>query len=283
MKTQGYITIATGQNYLNMAKYLAMSIAINDHKRPIALLTDDQTYISETTKQLFSHVIKMPQKVGYVGCLNKLRIYDFTPFDETFFIDSDCLLVKNDMDRHWDKFNKSDFNLAGDKRTHGNWYNFQIEQAIKELNIPYIVQMNSGVIYFKKNEQSKYFFKLCKELALLKTDLLRCSHRYETQIADEPFFGAALGTLSIEPVSYQLGEGSIMVTTVNARKCVFDPVCRISSLEKACGYLLLNRFFAKKWIKHSPTIAHFVQLKPKFTYRSACQSLDKYFNSKRQP
>ena len=89
MSKQGYITIATGSSdYVEMAKCLALSVKLNDPKRPIALLTDETTHIPDDVVALFVSVIQMPTQKGYVGCLNKLRIDKYSPFSETMFIDS---------------------------------------------------------------------------------------------------------------------------------------------------------------------------------------------------
>ena len=279
--TQGYITIATGsKSYVDMAKFLALSVKANDPKRPIALLTDSSTLIPEDIKALFSHVIEMPKVAGYIGCLNKLRIYDFSPFDESMFIDSDCLIVKDDMDRHWQNFSASDVNLAGDKVTKGHWYNFDIATVISALKIPYMVKMNSGVIYFKKNDQAKSFFTLCNELTKEHKELLSCSHRRVEQLADEPFIGAALGIMQIEPLGYRPEDGSLMITTVGAKDCDFDPIKHVSNIKKPTGYYILNRIWAKSWVKHSPSIAHFVQLKPLKVYKKACDILQASISNK---
>ncbi|WP_375750109.1 hypothetical protein [Vibrio sp. HN007] len=272
---QGYITIATGaKEYIEMAKYLALSVHKNDPTRPIALITDEKTTIPDDVKCLFSHVIIMPEIEGYNGCLNKLRINEFTPFEQNMFIDSDCLIVKNDMDRHWKRFEQYDVNLAGDKVTSGHWYNFDVEDVLKRLNIDYIVKMNSGVIYFKKGAVSDHFFKLCNEMVVEQRDLLSCSHRREEQIADEPFIGTALGIMNISPVAYVPEEGSLMITTTHAKKVLCDPSTRESQIYKPTGFYLLNRLFAKSWVRHTPSIMHFVKLKPNNVYKSACLGLE---------
>lgn len=279
MNSQGYITIATGENkYLQMAKFLALSVKLNDKKRTIALITDENMEVEGEVAELFSHIIRIPQKEGYVGCLDKLRVYDYSPFEETMFLDSDCLIVKDDMDRHWDNFKSYDFNLAGNKMTQGRWYNFDIAKVLQEMQIPYVVKMNSGMFYFKKNNKAEEFFALTNHLVANQSNLIGCSHRVEQQIADEPFLGAAMGALSIDPVGYSAEEGSIMVTTVCAKGCKFDPVKHVSQLKKPTGFYILNRLWAKSWVTHSPSVAHFVQLKPISTYIAACNALADCFS-----
>jgi len=272
-ESQGYITIATGdRSYVEMAEHLALSVRLND-SRPIALITDENTTISDSTRALFSDVIIMPAREGYVGCMNKLRVFNFTPFEETIFIDADCLLIKADMDRHWDRFSDHDVNFLGEKLTSGNWYHFDIENVLSALDIPYIVKMNSGLFYFKKNASAHAFFDCCLNLVESQAEVLGCSHRVAVQLADEPFFGAVLGMQRIDPVVYSPEEGSAMITTVHAKNCRFDPITHESQVYKPTSFRILGRFWAKSWVNGSPSVAHFVKLKPRSVYDSACLQL----------
>jgi hypothetical protein len=278
--TQGYVTIATGdRKYVDMAVYLAKSIFINDKKRPICLITDEHTKVNEQDAKWFSDIVRLPYQKGYEGCLNKLRIFEYSPFDETIFIDSDCLVVKKDMDRHWAKMRRDGFSIAGGKKTEGKWYNFDVSEVIKVLNIDYMCHMNSGLFYFNRNEASSRFFDTCKELVDKQKDLLACSHRRETQLADEPFIGAAMGIHQIPPVGYTPDEGAIMITTVYARKCECDPVSGRSQIYKPNGFHFLNRFFPKELVRHSPSVFHFVKLKPTHVYDRACKMIDEFLIS----
>jgi hypothetical protein len=64
-----------------------------------------------------------------------------------------------------------------------------------------------------------------------------------------------------------------MVTTWRARRCRFDVLSGDSYLEKGSGFRVLGRFWASRWVNHSPVIAHFIALKPHGVYRAQCESL----------
>ncbi len=64
-----------------------------------------------------------------------------------------------------------------------------------------------------------------------------------------------------------------MVTTLYARGCACDAVNGRSYLEKSKGFLFLNRFFSKGWVAHSPTVMHFIGLKPRRIYETAVRDL----------
>jgi hypothetical protein len=276
---QGYLTLATGSRlFVEIALNLALSIKLNDPVRPLCLVTDADMDIPDTHRPFFDQVVFLPPRPGFHGCLNKLRTNEVSPYDETMFIDSDCLLVKNDMDRHWAKFISNGFMIAGGKKTYGYWYDFPITKVIDELDIPYMVQMNSGVFYFKKGAESDLFFKTVLELVEQHKELLGTFHRNRLQLADEPFIGAALGKMSIEPIAYNPSEGSIMITTVNSSKEFFDPFTHASQIVKHSDFRILGRFFPKISVRHSPTLAHFVKLKPKSIYNKLSDGLRKYYN-----
>ena len=276
---QGYLTMATGDRiYLELAVNLALSLKLNDPTRPVCIVTDPEMEIAEVYKPFFDYIVRLAPKSGFHGCLNKLRVNEVSPFEETMFIDSDCILVKPDMDRHWEKHQCQGFNIAGSKENSGNWYNFSIAEAIIQLQIPYMVELNSGVFYFRKGAESDRFFLTALAMVNKHKEILGTFHRNKLQLADEPFIGAALGKLMINPISYEPSEGSIMITTVRSSNEVFDPIKHVSQIVKHSNYRLLDRFFPKTNVKHSPSFAHFVKLKPKPIYNEITFKLRNQFN-----
>lgn len=276
---QGYITLATGSRfYLELAINLALSLKLNDPTRPFCVVLDKGAELPPEFKPFVDHVAYLDPKPGFNGCLNKLRINEVSPYSETMFVDSDCVLVKKDMDRHWAKFSAPGFSIAGGKVTSGHWYSFDIAQAVQALQIPYMVKMNSGVYYFRQGEESDRFFNTTLSLVEHHQRLLGTFHRNKVQLADEPFIGAAMGQLGLEPLGYDPKEGSIMITTVGSTDEVFDPFTQTSRITKHDDYRLLGRFFPKKHVAHSPSFAHFVQLRPKPVYNALSDQLRQHAN-----
>ena len=272
--TAGYLTLATGADkYLQMAVNLALSIKLNDPSRPICLVHDKAIKPTALLEKAFDRFVLLPEQEDYVGCLNKIRLYEASPFAATLYVDSDCYVVKNDMDRHWARFSGQPFNLAGTKRTSGRWYHFDIADICSRLHLPYVVEMNSGVFYFERTERAEAFFHRVNKLFREERNLLGFAHqgRFD-QFADEPFIGTTMGIEKVEPISYVPEEGSIMVTTLGARHCRFDPTTHESVLDKPTGFVI-PRIWAKSWQPHSPSIAHFVGLKPRAIYTRIANQL----------
>lgn len=277
---QGYLTVALDfDRYVDMAVNLACSIRHFDKSRPICLVHNDKVHISETAKKVFTHFVCLTPREGYLGCMNKILLDEVSPFGETMYVDADCLLVKDDIDRHWRQLAMQYFSMTGDKRTSGRWNSLDIATVRERFSIPHVVQMNSGVFYFRKSAETTRFFNRLRELYRDYRDLLSNIHQSRAgQYADEPFFGVAMAEFGLNPVAGAPGSGSLMVTTWRARNCAFDPARQISRIDKPQSYWFGIPYLTRRWVQHSPTIAHFIALKPRRVYDRTAQ----YFRDRAQ-
>lgn len=275
---QGYLTLATGTPfYLDLAMNLVLSLKLNDPTRPVCVVTDRAMPIPDGYRTFIDQIVYLENKPGFHGCLNKLRMNEVSPFEETMFVDSDCILLKNDMDRHWAKLQSPGFCSPGGKATSGRWYGFDIAEVIKKLGIDYMRTLNSGVFYFRQGAETDHFFATALDLVENHKELLGSFHRNKLQLADEPFIGAALGKLHTPTVSYEPKEGSIQITTINASGIHFDPFTHTSQITRHDDFRLLGRFFPRKHVQHSPSFAHFVKLKPQAVYQRISDQLRDHF------
>ena len=101
--TRGFITIATGRDmYYEMAKNLVLSYRLFcDNPLPFAIACDKE---NEYTKAFDQVVLFQPGPRVY---FDKFELLKFSPFDETIFIDADCLAYA-DLNGLWDYFASSD-------------------------------------------------------------------------------------------------------------------------------------------------------------------------------
>ena len=107
--TRGFITIATGKEmYFQFAKNLLQSYKLYcDTPYPFAILCDQE---NEHTA-LFDDVVLF-EKTQHVY-FDKFELLKLSPYDETIFIDSDCLAYAN-LNEFWDYFaDADDFSAAG--------------------------------------------------------------------------------------------------------------------------------------------------------------------------
>jgi alpha-N-acetylglucosamine transferase len=93
---QGYLTLAMGaQKYVEMAVVLGLSLKTFDPKRPVCLLHDKHVMLPAYAERIFDQTILVSDDTKYTGCMNKARLYDYSPFERTMFVDADCILMKS--------------------------------------------------------------------------------------------------------------------------------------------------------------------------------------------
>ncbi|MCW2240924.1 glycosyltransferase family protein [Azospirillum canadense] len=272
MITQGYLTIATGHpKYLAMAANLAVSLRRFDPKRRICLMHDHGTTPPAELRALFDDCVLLPDDDRYSGCANKLRVYSLSPYDQTMFVDADCLLLSHDIDLYWDALQGYDFTVAGERRRNGFWNQLDIAAVCARFEIDYIVQMNSGVFFFKKTPTAASFFARANELYLHDRDRVSYIHKGASgQYADEPILGVTMGLLGLQPL-HKVNDRSWMVTTWRACGFRYDAGSVRFSLRK------FNRFLFGRlptgWVWHSPMVVHFIGLRPRGMYRRLVRQL----------
>ncbi len=121
MKERGILLIATGHsNYYKMAAVLAASIRCNDNL-PVCLVTD--ATIPEREKHLFD-IVKAPvikyNTQSYPGgskrvehIRNKVHMYDYSPFQETIFLDVDQIVIHGrSLTKIFDELKDIDFTMS---------------------------------------------------------------------------------------------------------------------------------------------------------------------------
>ncbi|MEL6789923.1 MAG: hypothetical protein AAFU58_01845 [Pseudomonadota bacterium] len=282
--SKGYIFLATGhRKYFEMAVSAALSAKWMDPDKKVCLIHDgigtNAASLPGYANTVFDDLVLFEPEDGFVGVMNKMLIYDLCPYDEALFVDGDCFIMKQDMDRHWTKLGQHDFTFAGEAVNKGSWYGFDIAKACQDAQVPYLVRGNTGVFFFRKGKKAQAVFDTAKSFVTEKPAILGVTHqRRAGQYSDEPFLGAAMGANGVEPVSYTAEEGSIMVTTLYARFCKGDLSSQISQLKKPASGLPTDRFWALKYVTHSPSIMHFIGLKPRRLFEALSKQARAHFN-----
>ena len=96
-KTRGVLLIGIGHsNYYRMAVVLAASIKVNEPDLPICFVTDNSIQIEHA--HLFDCIVvptekSITQKGNTEYIKSKLFMYQFSPFDETIFLDVDQVMI----------------------------------------------------------------------------------------------------------------------------------------------------------------------------------------------
>ena len=89
-KTRGFVTVATGdEKYYQYARYLLYSYRLHNKKLPFAIICDRE---NEYTKEFDDVIVIEHPAFSYA---DKFRIFVDSPYDETVFIESDCLVYRD--------------------------------------------------------------------------------------------------------------------------------------------------------------------------------------------
>lgn len=270
---QGYIVLACDDNkYRDMAVNIAMSLKTFDPHRSRCLIHNEPITLTQECTDIFNDFVEIGRDARFVGLMNKARLYNLSPYDQTMYVDADMLLLRPNINAYWDALSGQFFNMTGEKCTNGFWYNMDIANTIHKFDIPYVVRMNSGVFYFEKSLQTEKFFERVIDIYMTHKDFLSKIHQSRTgQYADEPIFGVAMGEARIDPFKTLEGHGSWMVTTWQSRKHVFEPDRGVCYLEKSKGYPFRMSWLSRGWVSHSPNFVHFVNLHPRAVYEAAVE------------
>ena len=192
--TQGIVLMALGNSiYGQMAFNLALSLKVNLRSSqgdyPIVLFKNDTAIntlspshltVFDAVADLSSEYYVYSDKIQYFRA--KSRIYDFTPFDKTLWLDVDSLInfgKGDDIKRMFSNkeigdycaltYNLIDCNtkakLAESKFVPALWSDLSPELvAFYELKDKKLAQINSSWLYFEKNERIAEYFDVAKKL-----------------------------------------------------------------------------------------------------------------------
>jgi hypothetical protein len=185
----GYFMVANSTptvDYLKLSYITALTIKLT---QPVGF---DQVAVATITPDavnkfkhswVFDRVIKFDQRPR--GMDARARAYEFTPFKETVFLDSDLLFL-NPVDHWWDHMRKHDLYVATRPMTFRNTTatSKQYRKVFVDNNLP---DFYSGWLYFKESRETSKFFHVLQALTdypeLWKKQLINCN--YNTLPTDE--------------------------------------------------------------------------------------------------
>lgn len=235
----GFITMAFGADkYFFQAESLARSLRRHMPGFQIAIVTD-----RKEVGALFDICIPIdPFQIA--GTLLKADLYKYSPFEETFFIDADCIVAKpfHDQLRRIRQFDfspvVSKFLSDGDKDL---WIR-DVGQAIKILNGAPFPKFNGGVYFYRRGRHAEEVFSTAhainertEELGILGFD--------KSGPGEETLLGLALSQM--HATEFYDDDGQLMRTPLNSQ----GPI-QLDVIEGTCGFIKEGR-------RVSPAICHF--------------------------
>lgn len=191
---RGFVTVATGnQKYYKLALNLLRSYRANGKSTvPFAIICD--RVCPET--QEFDDVIVLPNP--HYSFLDKLSLYQYTPYQETIFFDADSLVL-GDTDVLWDDFaNMDDFSCYGRTlplESRIGWFYYK-DMGDLQSRIKYGISLHGGLYYLRKTERCRSIFDDAIELTK-KYD--QYTFYYFNKPADEPVLALSMVLADCKP------------------------------------------------------------------------------------
>lgn len=198
--TRGFITIATGQElYYQLAKNLLLSYRLfSESPYPFAILCDRE---NEYTA-LFDTVIVLENP--HKNYFDKFELLIRSPYDETIFIDSDCLAYA-DLNHYWDYFSGADdfsaggYNFPRDSSDGLFWIDSIGDYADRVNWKPAI---HGGLYFIRRGETCRAIYREYQTIMQHYQEF-----RWPDFCVDEPVFGLAMAVhncraLEEDPANY---------------------------------------------------------------------------------
>jgi len=258
---KGFLTLAFGKAlYIQMAKALAISMRLHGLKSPLAIVTDTSDL---EINHLFDKVIKYNPSYGS-GVSQKIHVDLYTPFEETIFIDSDCLVYKN-PELLWNTYKTNQpFGIMGAKTLTSSDQHYAVNNLkvfLKILNLSKMHDINTGIFYFDNTAMKSLFFEKCREI-YNDRDRLPFKVFKDSPVNDEPIFAAALEILSINPLKWD---------EVNILGFASGKLKNINKINVLNG----NSYFIRDGLAVHPMVIHFhVYSQNFFIYRREIKRLE---------
>jgi len=155
--TQGYLIYAQGDMHIKYAIHCAESLKNLNDTRPISLVTD-----RKIDNNLFDKVIVVEKNKDKFHVVNRSKLIQWSPYDETTVIESDCLVTQN-LEYWWKRNSDKDLTFISQAYTYRQ----------QPLDITYdrktwiqndLPSLYVAFHYFKKTEFTKRFFDLVLEI-----------------------------------------------------------------------------------------------------------------------
>jgi hypothetical protein len=236
---RGVLTLAYGpERFVEQARSLAHSLQVHAPHLPRTLVTDST---DPEILKLFTEVVPYRPEYGS-GVRQKIFIDLYSPYQETLFIDSDCLVLGN-LDSFWTAFAGQIFGVPG--------YNYlksgdvdpylDVDHVLETLHVTRLPKFNGGTYYFVRSPQTAEFFTTARNL-LDNSSSLRMREFRRNGPNDEAIYSAAMAVHNLPVTS--MGPGGMWTP------CGYKGPLHLDALRGTCS-------FEKEGMMRTPEVVHF--------------------------
>jgi hypothetical protein len=250
----GVLTLATATDY-RKAIGLALSVRISNPDVPVAVACEASVRV--LVAPFFDHVVV--QDPALKGFMHKLYLDRYSPFDETFFFDSDVLVFRP-LKQVLNSWGTQPYTACGNFGTTGfSSFGLDRERVLKLIAKESLVQIDgAGHAYFRQPE-CKIVFDLAREIA--------ANYEYyagKIRLADEDVIDIAMTILNLQPMPH---------FDFWARPLSGKPgSIRMEAAEGRCSLILVDN-----GLNQHPYMIHFAAKEAAFLYERQLRRLFKKF------
>jgi len=153
----GFLTMAFGApRYLRQAENLALSLRLHMPNVPLAIVTDVEGPLS-----LFDKIIRLDKSRG-MGVVQKVFMDSYSPFHDTLFIDSDCI-VTCPFWGELEEIMRYSFTVVGVTYHPDDKVKFiDLKNTLIALKIDRFPGFNGGIYYFTRDATSGKVFEYAR-------------------------------------------------------------------------------------------------------------------------
>ena len=187
----GLITIAYGPHkYMRMAEALALSYRRWNPELPFCVVTDEA---NAERLAAYYDTVKIIDPTFGKGVAQKLSVDRYSPFDETLFVDSDCVFY-HDPELTWNAYATDDFVIKGwrylsRRDNHDNVGNLGL--LLEQTGLDRMGSFNSGLFYFRRTERAQHLFDTARAIYDRRADLAFKPFK-NAPVAHEPVLAIAM-------------------------------------------------------------------------------------------
>ena len=153
LQPRGYLTMATGpRGFLEMA--VDMALSLREHTTyPIGLACDEG--LAGTVRDEYAGVFDAVTKVHprfLAGRVRKYGAAEASPFEETVFLDADCIVLGS-LDHLFDPLREHGMAMLGEQLTRDddeNHHGFSTRRLMTQFGLDRYLKTNSGIFSFRR-------------------------------------------------------------------------------------------------------------------------------------
>jgi len=203
-RTRGVLTLAYGHpRFIEQAKDLGWSLQLHASHLPRAIATDSR---DAELRSIFTDVIPLQPEFGS-GVRQKLHLDRYACYDETLFIDSDCLALGN-LDAFWAAFQGRYFGVPGYRYLQRGTKDpyLDVDYALDRFGVTRLPKFNGGTYYLTRTQETRKFFDTARSL-MEDWQQLRLAPFRSNGPNDEAVLSIAMAIHHVSPTD--MGEGGM--------------------------------------------------------------------------